>query len=99
MLCSSRGYVWDFIEPIRLPNPEDKDAADPLIRYRYEAQSMMFDRFQAVNTYKERIYANYTSSITALRTHGLSEFTLNDTAFQKTPDLAWNKAVFRLPEH
>lgn len=97
MLCSSRGSVWDGAEPIRLPNLKDKDATDPLIRYRYEAQSMMYDRLLAVNTYKERIYANYTSSIVALRTHGLSEFTLNDTTFQKTPDLAWNGAAFSLP--
>jgi hypothetical protein len=97
MLCASRGCVWDFAEPINAPNPEEKNAADPLLRYRYEAQAMLFDRFKAVETYKERVYATYTSSILALRTHGLSEFTGNDTAFQKTPDDAWADAAFRLP--
>ena len=98
MLCASRGCVWDFAEPIHPPNPEDKNASDPLLRYRYEAQAMLFDRFKAVDAYKQRVYEAYTSSITVLRRHGLSEFTANDAAFQKTPDVAWTGAAFGMPE-
>jgi hypothetical protein len=97
MLCSSRGCVWNFVAPIHAPNPDDKDAADPLIRYRYEAQRILFDRFEAVTVYKDRIYAAYTASIAALRTHGMREFEMNDAAFEKDRDVAWTHAALALP--
>ena len=96
MLCSSRGSIWDIPRTLHVLNPDDKDSADPLIRYRYAAQRVLTDRHEAVNAYKERVYAAYTASITALRTHGLSEFTRNDTAYEKDRDIAWANAALKL---
>jgi hypothetical protein len=95
MLYSSRESICSTTL-IHTPNPDDKDAADPLRRYRYDARRIQSDRFEAVVAYKERVYAAYTASITALRTHGICEFDINDAAFEKSRDLAWTHAAFGL---
>jgi hypothetical protein len=93
---SSKAVIWGTSTGIT-PNPLEKDSDDPLIRYRYETQRMLFDRFKAVDSYKERIYDVYASSVMALRRHGRGEFEMNDTAFEKDRDLVWTHAAFELP--
>ena len=93
---SSKAVIWGTSNGIT-PNPVEKDSDDPLIRYRYQTQSMLFDRFKAVESYKERIYDVYASSVMALRRHGRGEFEMNDAAFEKGRDLVWTHAAFGLP--
>lgn len=93
LIGSSKAVLWDRSYGIT-PNPLEKDSPDPLIRFRYETQNMLFDRFKAVVSYKEHIYDAYASSITALRRHGLREFEMNDVVFEKDSEAIWTNAAF-----
>lgn len=93
---SSKAALWGQSYGIT-PNPLEKDSADPLIHYRYETQSMLFNRSATMTFYKERIYTAYASSIAALRTHGLREFEMNDAAFEKDRESMWTHTAFGLP--